>query len=291
LFDPFVAGSGSGDGDGAILLRSLQADRIRQDLAADPFYTRVVVAETLTSTNDEARRLAAEGAAEGTVVLANTQSAGRGRHGRVWISSPGLGLYASVVLRPVEPVERVTRWTLGASVAACEACREVCGRQVEIDWPNDLVYRGRKLAGILAEMRSAGGLSSDLVIGVGINVHHRDADLPPAIVDRATSLHLIGGTGILEREQLAASYLARFAGIVSELRGGGWDRVVSRWEALAPGSRGLRGRVLPGRREDAGRAFVGVTRGLDPDGALVVEDDVGRTRVVRMVDSFVPLES
>ncbi len=249
-----------------------------------------MVADSLTSTNDEARRLAGEGAPEGTLVLANSQSAGRGRHGRRWLSAPGLGLYVSVVLRPRDPIERITRWTLGASVAACEACR-AAGRPVAIEWPNDLVHGSRKLAGILAEVRSAGRAPSDLVIGVGINVHHREADLPPAMAGRATSLHLIGGGGILERERLAVDYLERLAGIASELRTGGWPRIAARWEALAPGSWGCRGRVLAGPTEQAGEGFVGVTRGLDPDGALVVQDETGRTRVVRMVESFVPLEA
>ena len=269
---------------------TLDAARIRDTLADHPFYVRAVVADSLTSTNDEARRLAAQGAGEGTVVLANAQSAGRGRHGRHWVSAPGLGLYVSVVLRPGEPVERVTRWTLAASVAACEACR-AAGRPVSIEWPNDLVHGRRKLAGILAEVRSTDRVPSDLVIGVGINVHHRAADLPPPIAERATSLHLIGGGGILERERLAVDYLERLAGIVSELRAGGWPRVAARWEELAPGSRGCRGRVLPGRRDEAGTEFVGVTRGLDPEGALVVEDETGRARVVRTVESFVPLEA
>ena len=112
---------------------------------------RIVVLTTVSSTNDEMRRLAERGAKDGTVVIAGEQTAGRGRRGSRWHSAPGLGLYLSALFRPGGRSEQLTRWTLAASVAAVEACREAGASEVCIDWPNDLTWRGKKLAGILTQ--------------------------------------------------------------------------------------------------------------------------------------------
>ena len=131
--------------------RRLDADGIREMLRGEPFVRQLIVEERVGSTNDRIRELAATGAEEGTVVIAESQSRGRGRLGRSWLSRPGLGLYLSVLFRPRAPIPELTRWTLAAAVAACAACRQVGGCKVEIDWPNDLVHDGRKLGGLLAD--------------------------------------------------------------------------------------------------------------------------------------------
>jgi BirA family biotin operon repressor/biotin-[acetyl-CoA-carboxylase] ligase len=248
----------------------------------------VIVLDTVGSTNDELRRLAATGAPEGTVVVAEHQLAGRGRRGREWFSPPGVGLYLSVLFRPMEEPVRLTRWTLAASIAACEACRRSSGRAVEIEWPNDLFFEGRKLAGILAETRTTGSRTCDMVVGAGINVHQRADDFPPELATRAISLRRIGCAGMLEREGLAVDLLRRLAVLATALRRGDWSSVAKRWERLAPGARDRPVRILAG---NSGPPIIGLTRGLDESGALRVESEDGKVIAVRLADAVEPLES
>lgn len=222
----------------------------------------MIVVDATGSTNDDLRTLAAEGAPEGTVLVAGHQTRGRGRLGRVWHSPRGTGLYASVLLRPTEDIDRIGRYGLAAAVAACAAGRAAAGDAVTIKWPNDLVAGGRKLAGILAEMRM-GADGAELVIGFGINVSQRPQDFPEEIRDRSTSLLLLGGPGAAEREALAIDLLARFANEVALLRSGAWARVAERFLRYAPRAQGATVRLAAGGH--------GVTRGLDSAGALQVE--------------------
>jgi BirA family biotin operon repressor/biotin-[acetyl-CoA-carboxylase] ligase len=270
---------------------ALREERIRQLLAGDPFVSRLIVLETTGSTNEELRRLAAEGASEGTTVIANHQSAGRGRLGRSWHSPPGLGLYLSVLFREFPSVEEITRWTLAASLAACESCRRVADRQVAVRWPNDLVHGTRKLGGILAELRSAGERPRDLVIGLGLNVLHAEDSFPAELRDRATSLRSLPGRGILEREVLAADILIRLGEVRRRLLRGEWETIAGEWERRAPGARGTRVRVLSRRSGSPGEPlYEGVTRGIDGRGALLVQQAEGKVMAVHMAETVVPLE-
>ncbi len=169
--------------------------QLEELLRDEPFVARLVVQDSVGSTNDVLRRLALDGAPQGTVVLAEHQTRARGRLGRSWHSPRGLGLFVSTLLRPSAPAAELTRWTLAAAVAACRACREACAREIAIKWPNDLVWGGRKLGGVLAEARGAGSDRSELIIGTGINVRHEPEDLPVESCGRATSLQqATGGT-------------------------------------------------------------------------------------------------
>jgi BirA family biotin operon repressor/biotin-[acetyl-CoA-carboxylase] ligase len=267
----------------------LDEARIRHRLRRNRFVTRLIVLESTDSTNDEMCRLAASGAPAGTAVVADRQTAGRGRRGRFWHSSPGLGLYVSVLLRPRQEVRQLTRWTLAAGVAACEACREGVDRPVQIEWPNDLVWENRKLGGLLIETRSQGPAGAEVVVGLGINVSHQPSDFPQAIRDRATSLVLAAGGSAPSREQLAAAYLSWLARVAVELEAEGWDAIAERWEKLAHGPRGRRV-LVEQSGGPASYAEAGVTDGLAPDGALRVRLDRGGMIAVRMSDAVTPLE-
>jgi BirA family biotin operon repressor/biotin-[acetyl-CoA-carboxylase] ligase len=258
-------------------------------LRGEPFVGALVLLDSVPSTNDAARDLAAEGAAAGTVVVAEHQTAGRGRMGRVWHSPRGLGLFVSVLFRPTAPADELTRWTLGAAVAACEACRREAGVAVEIEWPNDLVWRGRKLGGVLAEMRTAGRTPTHLIIGAGLNVGQAIADFPDELSSMATSLRLARGGSMPSREPLLAAYLRELGGIAAALGRDAWGGVAERWEALAPRARGQRVRVTPCKGQ-AG-AYEGVTIGLDDEGALRVQRRDGSVVSIRLVESVVPLEA
>jgi len=275
MADPLGSGGGSGArGRGGGLNACgapIDAGRLSALVSGTPFAGRIHARLIVDSTNDELRRLADRGAPDGSVVVAHAQSAGRGRLGRHWHSPAGLGLYLSVLFRGVDPGQPVTRWTLASAVAACRACRSSCGRSVEIDWPNDLVFEGRKLGGILAELRGR----SELIIGTGINVTQREEDLPPHV----TSLSIAAGRIMLDRERLASLYLRELAQVADSLRRAAWDEVARSWLALAPGAVGRRVRVLSPMR------FEGTTAGIDDTGALLVRHGDGTTTAVRMADA------
>jgi BirA family biotin operon repressor/biotin-[acetyl-CoA-carboxylase] ligase len=256
----------------------LDRDRLEVLLAGTPWIRRLVLVEAIASTNDLARELAAQGAPSGTVVLAESQSAGRGRHGRSWHSPAGVGLYVSVLLRPRAAAPELTRWTLGAAVAACESCRGLVPAAVEIRWPNDLLGDGRKLGGVLAECRTGGGPSAALVLGTGLNVAHRAEDFPPELRASATSLALLARGAAPTRERVAASYLAALGQVARELEDGRWEGVRARFEALAPGARGRRVRVAA---RAASSSYEGYTAGLDALGALQVRRPDGALATVR----------
>lgn len=166
-----------------------------------------VLSET-DSTNSACRRLALEGAPDGTVVLADCQTAGRGRRGRSFQSPAGKGLFFSILWRPDCAPEQLLPLTALSAVAVCRAIRRLCGAQAQIKWPNDLVLSGRKLAGILTEMALEGesGHVSHVVVGIGVNVHQRLTDFDGEVAQIATSLDLALG-GSVCRAQLAAALL------------------------------------------------------------------------------------
>ena len=163
------------------------------------------VISSVDSTNLVCKRMAAEGAPDGTVVIADTQTAGRGRLGRSFQSAQGLGLYLSVLWRPrTAPEEWMALPALGA-VAAVRAVAQVCGLAVQIKWPNDIVYDGRKLGGILTESVLLGAEPA-VVLGIGINVSHRAADFAGEVRDIAASLEMVSGKPV-SRAALAAALM------------------------------------------------------------------------------------
>jgi BirA family biotin operon repressor/biotin-[acetyl-CoA-carboxylase] ligase len=230
------------------------------------------------STNDLAARLAAEGAPEGTIVMADAQTAGRGRSGRTWFSPPGAGLYVSIVLRPAavcEPGSPAPPWvrlvTLAAGVAIAAGLRAATGLPLELKWPNDIVVadrsaptaaarRWRKLAGILVEAQTAAGELQHLVLGYGINV--APAAYPREIDARATSLAAEAGRPI-DRGVVLGHTLEQLGSEYDGLRRGEAPAMLDRWRGLAPSAHGARVRVDDGTSD-------GVTAGIDEDGALLV---------------------
>ena len=215
--------------------------------------------------------MAERGADEGCVIVANAQSAGRGRHGRSWASPPGAGLYVSVVLRPGE--RAVPLLTIAAGVAVAEGIQAATGLAPDVKWPNDVYAHGRKVAGILAEAGSshAAGTIQHVVVGAGINI--MPAAYPPEIVNHATSLELELGRAI-DRGLLLAEYLCALASRYQELQDGRGDAVVRAWRARAAAMLGRRVQWdAPGATRD------GVALDIDDTGALVIRTAAGPMRV------------
>jgi BirA family transcriptional regulator, biotin operon repressor / biotin---[acetyl-CoA-carboxylase] ligase len=249
------------------------------------------------STNDEAARWAAEGAPEGAFVVADEQTAGRGRRGRTWTSPPGAGLYLSVVFRPdpaaglsVSNDPATMLLTMMAGVAAAQALRRATGVPVTLKWPNDVMVesggvgredatdrrvggrRWRKLAGILAEATTSGNVLQFMIVGIGVNL--RSADWPPEVAARATSLEAMTGR-LVDRDVVLVALLESLAEQRQRLLAGGGDALLDEWRALSPSSRGhgVQWAAPEGPR-------TAVTAGIDAEGALLVETASGGDRIV-----------
>ena len=155
---------------------------------------RIHYFDEVDSTQQAARELAADGAEQGTVVIAELQTAGRGRMGRTWHSPSGVNLYTTIILRPPMPLADVPRLSLVAGVAAAEALESEAPGIVALKWPNDVWLRGRKAGGIIAEAVTDARQNLDCVLlGIGINVNLAADDIPPDLRDKATSMRIATG--------------------------------------------------------------------------------------------------
>lgn len=166
--------------------------------------------ESLDSTNTYLKKRAAGGAPEGTVVIANAQTAGRGRMGRSFASAPGLGIYLSMLLRPSTEAECVQSLTAGTAVAVCRAVERVCGVAPGIKWINDLFLKGKKICGILCESSLKDEKAEYVVLGIGLNVITRPQDFPEEL--RGTAGSLYSQTGIVyERGKLISAMISELS--------------------------------------------------------------------------------
>jgi BirA family transcriptional regulator, biotin operon repressor / biotin---[acetyl-CoA-carboxylase] ligase len=220
------------------------------------------------STNDLAAVLAESGAREGLVVVANAQSAGRGRQGRSWASPPGAGLYVSTILRPAE--RALSLLTIAAGVALAEGIHSATGLAPDLKWPNDVFVGGRKAAGVLAEATSSTAGTS-VVLGFGINVS--PAAYPPEIAGRATNLEEELGKAV-DRGLLLAECLCSLAARYEDLQRDRIAAVVEAWRDRAASTLGRRVRW-----DAAGGPLEGVAEDIDDTGALVVRTATGLARV------------
>ncbi len=235
------------------------------------------VVEEIGSTNDAALAAGRSGAPEGFAVLANRQTAGRGRRGRAWASPPGVGLYTSVLLRPLQPPGWIPLLTLVAGLAVSEAIREVAGLEPLLKWPNDLLVHGRKVAGILTEMASLDARVSYLAVGMGVNVNHGERDLPEDLLPVATSLRLASGRTI-PRCDLAAALYNSMDRWYQVFREGNCERILAHGRQRSA-TLGQSVDVLAGEERWRGRAV-----DLDADGALLVQEEGGAVRRVQAGD-------
>ena len=227
---------------------------------------RIHFHEELESTNDEAHRIAEQGAGDGEVVIAERQTSGRGRRGRSWFGVPGQSIALSVVLRPVLPASRAPEITIAAAVAVCEAVRELGAHSARIKWPNDVECRGEKISGVLSELRAEGNNVRHVVVGVGLNVSVVDF---PRELQATSLLHETGER--IARPLVVARLLERLEATLEILETEGFEPVRERWRQLAS---------TLGRRVRAD-SIEGDAVDLESDGALLLRTDDGR--LVRVV--------
>ena len=239
----------------------LLPEEVLQGLKTGVFTGPVHYFETLDSTNDLAKALAAQGAPEGTVVVAETQTGGRGRLGREWDSPPGVGLYVSLVLRPMLPPMELPQITLTTAVAVVRAVRRVAGLAPGIKWPNDLLLNGKKLGGILTEMETESDRIRHVVVGLGLNVNN--PGFPPELAATATSLTLAAGR-TFSRVHLLQAWLEEFEALYGRFLNQGFPEILEEWKGAAV-TLGKMVTVRQGPREISGQAL-----DVAPDGALLL---------------------
>jgi BirA family biotin operon repressor/biotin-[acetyl-CoA-carboxylase] ligase len=221
------------------------------------------VFEVTNSTNDIVDRMARDGVKEGVVVIAESQTKGRGRLGRTWVSPPHKGLWLSVLLRPPLPPQSATQLTVASATALTRAIRKTTELSPTIKWPNDILLRGRKVAGILTELSADLDQIKHLVVGVGINANLDTVDLPPELRKSATSLKIEAGQAI-SRAELATAFLAELERDYALLRQGRFEQVAEEWVQQCC-TIGQQVRIQYGGRSLRGRA-----ERLDADGALLL---------------------
>lgn len=225
--------------------------------------------DSIESTNDEAIRQAKMGAEEGLCIIANSQTKGRGRHGRKWVSEKGAGLYLSVILRPRIPSIRLPLITLAASISIHESLKTEFGLSPDIKWANDVLIEGKKISGILAETaETQNGIA--VVLGIGINLLR--SAVPPGLEASATSIE--SEHGAPPGMEIFFSVLSRNIALYYELLCGeeGGSIILDEWSRR---SSYAFGKPIKATLHD--KTLIGETRGLNEDGSLRVELDSGET--------------
>ncbi|WP_068775434.1 biotin--[acetyl-CoA-carboxylase] ligase [Paenibacillus sp. FJAT-26967] len=223
----------------------------------------IVLLDEVESTMNEAHRLVAEGANEGTLVIAEEQTSGRGRMGKKWHSPKGKGIWMSLILKPRVPVYFVPQLTLLTAVALCRAVRRETGIDIGIKWPNDLLVRGKKVSGILLEMSGEDERLKYVIVGTGITANLTEEDIPEELAAVATSLAIEAGTPVM-REALIASFLNELETLYQLYMENGFAPIRTMWEAM---SVTLHSQV---RVKTAQGVIEGRAESLDESGALVV---------------------
>lgn len=250
----------------------LYGPELESYLSPDGFCKRIECHDCIDSTNIRAKQLAEAGEPEGTLVVADQQTAGRGRRGRGWLADSGVGIWMSLLLRPKLEPAQLAGITLIAALAVNRAIREISGADSRIKWPNDIVLGGKKLCGILTEVSSEMNYIHYAVTGIGINVN--TVQFPAEMQDIATSLYLETGHHV-DRTALIGRFTAVYGEYYKQyLRDGNLKAFVEEYNQMLV-NRDQQVTIYHGMVEDADPSQVetGIARGINADGALLVEVD------------------
>ena len=219
--------------------------------------------QEIGSTNDEAYQLGTAGSPEGTVVIADSQTKGKGRLQRVWHSPSGSNIYTSIILRPNLKPDRAPQISILAGVAVAEIMDNFCPGMVNLKWPNDVLLNGKKVCGILAQMKTSASRVDFIILGIGINVNINYNQLPQDIKNTATSLAIETGRKI-SRQELIISLYENLAKWYKKLIADGFSTVKEKWLSMAP-MIGKRVQIVSGDEVISGKAL-----GIDEQGSLVL---------------------
>jgi BirA family biotin operon repressor/biotin-[acetyl-CoA-carboxylase] ligase len=250
----------------------LAPDMLKQRLKGGLFGKRIYHFFKTDSTNRVGLDLGRAGEPEGAVILAEEQTAGRGRAGRSWHSERAAGIHVTLLLRPKLAPVQAPLLTMMAGLSAHAAVEKVTGLAVDLKWPNDLLIRGKKLGGILTEMHAEPTLVQFVIVGIGLNVNQEK--FPGELANSATSLRMETGKP-QSRMELLVRLLREFESDYNRFLREGVGSVVKRFEVVSSYASGKRVRVTNGTE-----SYVGTTAGLGPEGLLQVERDDGRVVTV-----------
>lgn len=242
----------------------LNESEVRDSLNAKLLGSQLICLSETLSTNSDAFRLAEEGAPEGTVVIADSQSGGKGRMGRRWVSPANTNLYCSVVLRPAIMPYQAPQLTFLSAVAVSRAIEVETALQPEIKWPNDVLIEGSKVAGLLNEMSAETDGINFVILGIGVNLNMRAEQFPDDLRSPATSLLLASGRRVC-RARFAATVLGELDRLYLQFLAHGFGPVREEWQQRC-NARGRDVAVSDGGSEMLQGAFAGI----DADGALLV---------------------
>ncbi|MDD4496251.1 MAG: biotin--[acetyl-CoA-carboxylase] ligase, partial [Eubacteriales bacterium] len=257
----------------------INAEMIKSGLSDTIFESGIIYTPAVDSTNTAASSMAQEGAPEGTVVIADSQTAGRGRMGRSWQSPPGKGVWMSFILRPELPANEVQTVTLAASVSVAQALERLTGIKPGIKWPNDIILGSRKVCGILTEMNSEIDRVNYIIVGIGLNFSQNEGDFGVDIRDTAVSMSMhLQKCGVkyknITRNDIIKEVLASFDEYYEILLTSDKGRIITDWRKYSV-TLGSRLRVHARNGEYCGRAV-----DITCDGALIIETDDGSIKNV-----------
>lgn len=251
----------------------LVAEEIAAGLPTKRIGKRIICLEETDSTNNVTFRLAEEGTAEGTVVIADAQSQGKGRLGRSWASPKGVNLYCSVVLRPSMPPVAASQLTFLSVVAVARAIELSTSLKAWIKWPNDILINGRKIAGLLNEMSAETEKVNFVVLGIGININMRQDQFPTDLRHPASSLYIESGAE-LDRNRFIRTLLKELDDLYDVYLQRGYGPVREEWLSRSQ----LYGRKA--RIDCQDRTMTGIIKGIDDMGALLLDLDGREERIL-----------
>ncbi len=251
----------------------LLPDEIRAAVKTKRIGRKIHYFTEIDSTNNAAKKLAAAGAEEGTIIVSEAQNSGRGRLARGWYSPEQQGIWLSIVLRPHFSPADAPKCTLLAAVAITRAIRSLCNIDCGIKWPNDILYDGKKLVGILTEMSAEMDAINYIVIGMGINVNIQEQDFPEELKAIATSLAMIKGQAV-SRLELLCDILMQLENLYAVAVSSGFSEILNEWRKYSI-TLGQAVNVIGIHQQ-----FSGTAVDIDEDGALLVEATDGRHRVI-----------
>ncbi|MDP3034390.1 MAG: biotin--[acetyl-CoA-carboxylase] ligase [Methanobacteriaceae archaeon] len=246
---------------------------VKRGLETDYIGQNIHYFSEIDSTNNVAKKLAEEGAPEGTIIIAETQTRGRGRRGKQWISPAG-GVWMSIILRPQIPPSEAPQLTLMTGVAVAKAIKNKFGLDVGIKWPNDILIGSRKVCGILTEANAKFSTIDYVVVGIGIDANVNTENFPSDVQKSVTSLKKELNEDIMGPE-LVQEFLKIFEDTYNEFKEGNFPEILGEWRRM---SKTIGSRVEV--RKQLGKIVRGEAVGITNEGALILELDNGNLRKV-----------
>lgn len=255
----------------------MSADSIRLHIKSNVLGQQIYYYDCLESTQKVANELANSTGVEGTIVVADEQTSGRGRLARQWHSAKGTGIWMSIILKPNIPIHQAPKLTLLTAVAVVQGIKETTGITAQIKWPNDILLNGKKICGILTEMQAEADGIHSVVIGVGINVNQLLEDFSQEIREIATSLLIEGGKTVL-REELICSVLKKLENLYQTFQRDGFSSIKTLWESHAINMGKMITATTPQGR------VTGIALGITEDGVLLLKDSHNHVHSIYSAD-------